>query len=77
MLTIFKIFSTVTKLQRCRREHLEAYNFLSGGKILCSLTASLRRVILFREYGVSGFTKNSACLRCEHGCKKEKKKKKR
>ena len=39
MLTIFKIFSTVTKLQRCRREHLEAFNFLSNNKILLSLTA--------------------------------------
>ena len=48
--TIFpptKIFSAVTKLQSCRREDLEAYNFLSGDKILCSFTAILRRVILF------------------------------
>ena len=52
MRTIFsptKIFSTVTKVQRCRREDLEAYNFLLGDKLLCSLTAILCRVILFRE----------------------------
>ena len=49
--TIFpptKIFSAVTKIQSCRREDLEAYNFLSGDKIPCSFTAILRRVILFR-----------------------------
>ena len=31
-------FSLVTKLQRCHQESLEAYNFLSGNKTLCSLT---------------------------------------
>ena len=44
MRTIFpptKIFSAVTKLQSCRREDLEAYNFLSGDKILCSVKAIL------------------------------------
>ena len=40
----------VIKLQRCRQEYLEAYNLLSGDKILCSLPATLRRVILFREH---------------------------
>ena len=40
-----KIFSTVTKVQRCRREDLEAYNFLSDDKLLCSLTAILHHVI--------------------------------
>ena len=41
--TIFpstKIFSAVTKLQSYRREDLEAYNFLSGDKILCSFMYS-------------------------------------
>ena len=40
----------VIKLQRCRQEYLEAYNLLSGDKILCSLPATLRWVILFREH---------------------------
>ena len=44
-----KVFSTVTKAQRCCRGNLEAYIFLSGNKLLCSLTAILRRAILFRE----------------------------
>ena len=45
-----KVFSTVTKAQRsCRRGDLEAYIFLSGNKLLCSLTAILRRAILFRD----------------------------
>ena len=48
-------FSTATKLQRCRWEHiLEAYNFLPGNKILWFLTAILRRVILFREHDQRG-----------------------
>ena len=42
-----KIVSTVNKLQRCRREHLEACNFMSGNKILCSFTAILHRVFFF------------------------------
>lgn len=46
----YKIFSTVTKLQRYCREYLEAYNFLLGDKIFCSLTAILCWVILFREH---------------------------
>ena len=43
--------------------------------ILCSLTAILRRVILFREHDQEKFlladTKNFACLRCEQGCKNQ------
>ena len=49
-----KIFLTATKLQRCRWEHLEAYNFLPGNKILWFLTAILCRVILFREHDLRG-----------------------
>ena len=49
-----KIFSTATKLQRCHWEHLEAYNFLPGNKILWFLTAILRRVILFCEHDQRG-----------------------
>ena len=45
-----EILSTVTKRQRCRREYLEAYNFLLGDKFLLSLTAILHQVILFRKY---------------------------
>ena len=48
-----KIFSTATKLQRCHWEHLEAYNFFPGNKILWFLTAILRRVILFCEHDQS------------------------
>ena len=42
-----KIFSTVTKVQRCRWENLEAHNVLSGDNLLFSLTAILCQVILF------------------------------
>lgn len=45
-----KIFSIVTKVHRCHREELGTYNFLSGDNLLCSLTAILRRVILFRTH---------------------------
>ena len=45
-----KVFSIVTKVHRCHREELETYNFLSGDNLLCSLTAILRRVILFRTH---------------------------
>ena len=44
-----KILSSVTKLQRDRRVALEAYNFLSSEKIYCSVTATLQRVIRFRN----------------------------
>ena len=44
-----KILSSVTKLQRDRRVALEAYNFLSSEKIYCSVTATLQRVIIFRN----------------------------
>ena len=44
-----KILSSVTKLQRHRRVALEAYNFLSSEKIYCSVTATLQRVIIFRN----------------------------
>ena len=50
MFFTFQNYSAVIKLQRCRQEHLEAYNLLSGDKILCALPAILRRVILFREH---------------------------
>ena len=42
-----KIFSTVTKVQRCLWENLEAHNVLSGNNLLFSLTAILCEVILF------------------------------
>lgn len=45
-----QIFSNVTKLQRCRREVLGAHSFLSGDKILCSLTVVLRWFILFCQH---------------------------
>ena len=45
-----KIFSIVTKVHRCHREELGTYNFLSGDNLICSLTAILRRVILFRTH---------------------------
>lgn len=45
-----KVFSIVTKVHRCHREELGTYNFLSGDNLLCSLTAILRRVILFRTH---------------------------
>ena len=51
MRTIFsptKFLLSVTKFQRCIRESLEGDNF-APEKILCSLTATLRQVILFRE----------------------------
>ena len=44
-----KILSSITKLQRDRRVALEAYNFLSSEKIYCSVTATLKRVIIFRN----------------------------
>ena len=44
------IFSIVTKVHRCHREELGTYIFLSGDNLLCSLTAILRRVILFRTH---------------------------
>ena len=46
----FKIFSIVTKVHICHREELGTYNFLSGDNLLCSLTAILRWVILFRTH---------------------------
>ena len=42
-----KIFSTVTKVQRCHWENLEAHNVLSGDNLLFSLTTILCQVILF------------------------------
>ena len=42
-----KIFSTVTKVQRCHWENLEAHNVLSGDNLLFFLTAILCQVILF------------------------------
>ena len=45
-----KFFTIATKLQRCRHGlALEATNFLSSEKILCSLTSILHRVIIFRN----------------------------
>ena len=44
-----KILSSVTKLERDRRVALEAYIFLSSEKIYCSVTATLQRVIIFRN----------------------------
>ena len=41
--------TNLTKLQKWHQEDLEAYSFLSGYKILCSLTAILHRVILLSE----------------------------
>ena len=49
-LTNQKVFSSVTKLQRCGPVDLEAYSFLSDKKILCSFTAMLHCVILVREH---------------------------
>ena len=40
-----QVFSNVTKVQRCCQKDLEAYNFWSGNKRLCSLTAILCWVI--------------------------------
>ena len=40
-----QVFSNVTKVQRCCQKDLEAYNFWSGIKRLCSLTAILCWVI--------------------------------
>ena len=41
-------FSQVSpNFQRCHRKVLEAYSFLSGDKILCSLTVILRRASYF------------------------------
>ena len=40
-----QVFSNVTKVQRCCQKNLEAYNFWSGNKRLCSLTAILCWVI--------------------------------
>ena len=79
-----KIFSTVTKLQRCCQEHFggsrKACNVLSGNKILCSLVfldsyPSLRHVISWTWpikvplIDISGYMEKFACLRCEQGCK--------
>ena len=36
-----QVFSHVTKVQRCCQKDLEVYNFWSGNKCLCSLTAIL------------------------------------
>ena len=40
-----QVFSNVTKVQRCCQKDLEVYNFWSGNKRLCSLTAILCWVI--------------------------------
>lgn len=48
--SLAKIVSAVNKLQRCRREPLEACNSMSRNKILCSFTTILHRDILFREH---------------------------
>ena len=64
----YKISSTVTKLQRCCREYLEAYNFLSvGDKILCSLTAILCWVILLCKH--NQLYEKFHVLRCKQGHK--------
>ena len=45
-----KIFASATKLHRCHRLALEAYNFLPGEEIYCSLTDTLQRVIICRKW---------------------------
>ena len=60
-----KILSSVTKLQRDRRVALEAYNFLSSEKIYCSVTATLQRVIIFRNrYHTKWYCVRDPIYRC-------------
>ena len=82
-----KIFSTVTKLQRCHQEHFggsqKACTVLSDNKILCSLVfldsypssghvISRTWPIKVPLIDISGYTEKFACLRCQQGCKNKK-----
>ena len=66
--------------QRRHRENLEAYLFLSGNKVFCSLTAILHWIILFHECDqlkyllliFFGYKKAFWGLRCKQGYKNEK-----
>ena len=64
----------VTKLQRSRREALEADNFWSGRKSLCSLTVIPRQVIPPKTFLQLTFLviRKISRLICEQGCKNEK-----
>ena len=70
----FRNRQLLPRLQRSRREALEADNFLSGRKILCSLTAIPRQVILQKNFLQLTFLaiRKISRLICEQGCENEK-----